>query len=483
MLRRTHSWPIRAIRVFHLLALFFVPLLACAQQPTIEEDFSYAAAVSASDPAQAMVFFERVKADKNSTPELRCRSTLQIGDCYRSLGCPVYAQKAYEELLDKYSMEFPQHVTAALLGLGEAARLVADDEQALSHFGKAFDNQHATEAQRVLACQRIVEIHTKAGKLAESESATRALLEHEISEVNRVSSLTRLATGYSEHGQLKDAIRIYKDLVKASENPTYQSGAWNNIATLHRELKEFEEAADAYREIISLSPIPNDAYRATLARFTPAQRLTYFTSYFPQLEAQKQIVATYLEAGDYDKAFQEAVTLSNLCRTVPEIYHIGTETVAWVLKAQDGNLVRANAYIAYQNEGPKGKDQKLGTADDLKSPITLPSEREQLAEVYVRRLAEIPPQTSNDHRLRGYFALFAGAPTQALKEFEAAYRKSPMDSPSIQRSVSDLAIAAAAIRGHADYAQSIYEFQQQGPAGPDGKLGTKDDLSNPLASK
>ena len=43
--------------------------------------------------------------------------------------------------------------------------------------------------------------------------------------------------------------------------------------------------------------------------------------------------------------------------------------VAVAIKAQDGDIARANQYLLFKKHGPKGKDGKPGTEDDLRDPL------------------------------------------------------------------------------------------------------------------
>ncbi|MFO7899950.1 MAG: hypothetical protein R6V58_12930 [Planctomycetota bacterium] len=156
--------------------------------------------------------------------------------------------------------------------------------------------------------------------------------------------------------------------------------------------------------------------------------------------------------------------------------------VATAIKAIDGHVMRANAYLRFQNTGPAGKDGTPGTQDDLAAPLAdvpleLPAERVAAIEKEMER-CEL---NYEGLRRRAYLLLSAGRCREGLDLMRRAYGLSDVDAKSLQRAISDVAVAIKAVDGHIFRANRYLVYQKYGKAGPDKTVGTEDDLTDPLA--
>lgn len=156
--------------------------------------------------------------------------------------------------------------------------------------------------------------------------------------------------------------------------------------------------------------------------------------------------------------------------------------VAHALRARDGHLVGGNLFRSYQTYGPAGPDRKLGTPDDIASPtgelkLTPQPELDRLFEA---ALAAQPP-TGNGHRNRAWIYLLWSKPEKALAAFKRAFAVCSLDARELGTAAQDIALGLKA-RDVTPIGMGAFAlFQRYGPAGPDRRAGTADDLKDPLA--
>jgi len=151
------------------------------------------------------------------------------------------------------------------------------------------------------------------------------------------------------------------------------------------------------------------------------------------------------------------------------------------LKALDGNLVRANAYMAFQKFGPAGPDGRTGTGDDLTDRMAnenLPP----LPPDVLKALETITADEGGDaaaYQLRGFGYLALGEYEKAFDQLRVAY---VMVEPGRNRVtiMENIAAAIKAFDGNAVRAKQYLLFQTNGAAGSDKKPGTADDLEDPF---
>ncbi len=77
----------------------------------------------------------------------------------------------------------------------------------------------------------------------------------------------------------------------------------------------------------------------------------------------------YLAWGKPGQAMEEMKTAYKLCPLTQRDLVRAITDIAVAIKAQDLDVFRANRYLMFQKYGPKGKDAKPGTKDDLTNPL------------------------------------------------------------------------------------------------------------------
>ena len=199
------------------------------------------------------------------------------------------------------------------------------------------------------------------------------------------------------------------------------------------------------------------------------------------VEAQSVRTRCLIDAGQADEALAAAKVAYAVAPNTEQEVTKAVDLVMLALKARYGTLAVANRYADFQAFGPNGKDGKTGTEDDLRDPladvhVSLPSEADAL---FKKTLDGLPSGLAG-LRTRGYLYLYWGKPDLALKEFAEQYRRSPMAQGEMTRAVDDLIVGLRAVTGHTLFGERFVDYQQFGPMGKDGKLGTGDDLADPV---
>ncbi|HUT36083.1 MAG TPA: hypothetical protein VNE39_21525 [Planctomycetota bacterium] len=215
------------------------------------------------------------------------------------------------------------------------------------------------------------------------------------------------------------------------------------------------------------------------------------------LKALERVVADYPELPDLwhgaqaaivdalrrQGKFAEALKAARICLDASadrSAIASSTLVIAEIFRSMDGHVGRANQMINFQRYGPDGEDGKPGTPDDLKDPLaglprpSYPDRERAFAEA--RKKAGDTAQAS---RYRALTHIYAGNPKEALKCYLDAFARSTGDDyKAIGQDM--IVIGARAVRGYAVGLKGFVDYVNCGPAGPDGKPGTADDLKNPF---
>jgi tetratricopeptide (TPR) repeat protein len=218
---------------------------------------------------------------------------------------------------------------------------------------------------------------------------------------------------------------------------------------------------------------PDDALRAYERVFTAHPQVTD-----QWYGVQRAMAGLLVKQGKFDEALKAART------SLAAAYDEGTiaenvRLIAEILKGLDKNVGRANAFIAFQRFGPAGEEGKPGAA--VKNPLegmpalSYPERDKAFAEA---RKAAGDDAKSMQFRAATY--LYSGHPKEALKCYMDAFARSTGDEMQ-QTGRTMILVGVRAVRGHAVGLEEFFNFVNYGPAGPDGKLGTADDLKDPFA--
>ena len=196
---------------------------------------------------------------------------------------------------------------------------------------------------------------------------------------------------------------------------------------------------------------------------------------------QKVLVAYLARAGDMKRALFEGRVLLRLCNDdqLPEALGL----VSNLLKQIDGNVSRANALLLFAKFGKAGPDGKLGTKDDFADPLrsVSPPDAAKRDAAFKAAMGQIPAKDWTDHVSKSLLYRLWDRPREALAELRTAFRQAPMEQGPMQQIMQATMQVLVQVTGDPGTADKYSAFQRFGPAGPDRKKGTDDDLEDPVA--
>ena len=143
-------------------------------------------------------------------------------------------------------------------------------------------------------------------------------------------------------------------------------------------------------------------------------------------------------------------------------------------------IANAKSFILH---GPSGPDGVAKTADDVASPWAGEFRAGALiGEGGTKLVRDALTRASKDDCIRrGWLLTWLDRRAHAAAEFEVAYRAADATTEAITRVVKPTGRSLVLWSGTLAAADQYVKWRQFGPEGPDGKSGTADDLSDPLA--
>jgi len=347
---------------------------------------------------------------------------------------------------------------AQAAGLSKASK----NEEALQLYQKVLKAYPEDQASALTALKGIASIQQT--KLKQDEAAIKTfqtiLEKFPGNAVECGTALSSIAAIYeAEDNLVKTVEHLEKACAKCPEHTSYR--AWlKDLGTIYQDQGDPDKAILRFRQIIAVDP--TDAANA-----------------FP---AQSAIVKTLLHAGKYREALGEAKIYFGLCSHNAKLCPTAMQLVAQCLKARDGHLFTGDAFYKYQKFGPLGEDKKPGTEDDLGNPLAAVSLYEDAprAELYGKAV-EQTPEDLQGFRRRGFYYLYLDEPVKALNEFRQAFEQCDMANAALEAAARDIVLAFNSKDAYVLAGEPWLAYQKHGQAGPDGKIGTPDDLKDPLA--
>ncbi len=370
-------------------------------------------------------------------------------------------------------------------GLDRAAELVkigADDKPAQAK-GELW------LARFLLRTQKLKECYDEAKKATELDPRDDKLVG------DALQLMADAAWNKGEMEKCLDASSRFLDPKYLSQRPEYELPEHLKRPGLClQRMQRHEEAAAHFLKVEKAMPTRRAAqdtcYLAARAAFDGGQHdaaLKAFERVFtdypeipdPWYGAQSGIVEALRKLGRFDEALKAA----RLCLdAAPERGAVAasTLTIAELLRAVDGHVARANQVINFQRFGPAGEDGKLGTADDLTDPLaSLPRPSYPDRERAFAEARKKAGDTAQASRYRALTWIYTGHPKEALQCFLDAFARSTGEDYRLLGQEL-IVIGARAVRGHAVGLKEFVDYVNFGPAGPDGKPGTADDLKDPF---
>jgi len=448
---------------------------------------------------EAVRLCEEIVADGRADPKEKQAAFVVLAEAHRR-------QEKWDEALkaaDRLRQAFPQDREAertALVLQADVYRQAKKDAEAVVVLRDLLQRQPDDKLAGAEARVRLARLLLSANKNDEAlAEATQAASLDPGDETRVAEALGHVAEAAWRLGDMDRAAAALKRLIESRALEKRDEWQRRDLQSRYgqalRRLKRFDEArayyaalekaqadrrqaADWGREAVDVA-IEEERWDDALKA---AERV--FTAYpdvpDPWPHVQRRIVDILVRKG----APEEALKAARICldaATDERGILDAARLVAETFRAADKDLGRANAFIHFQRLGPAGEDGKPGTADDLASPLEAlgyPSypERE-------RAFAEARKRAGDDARamrLRALTYLYTARPKEALRCFLDAFARCGTDE--FQAMGQDMIlIGARAVRGHPAGLDAFFDFVNFGPAGPDGKTGTADDLADPFA--
>ena len=447
---------------------------------------------------QAAQVCEEVIADPAATAGDKVRAFEVLIDALRRLDKSDDAAKAAERMRQAFPQDKAVQQKAVFLQ-ADIYREAKKDAQAQAVIQEFLKSQAEGPGAAADALRKVAEFHLKAKRYDECRQEAEKAVAADPQNAKNVSDALYLmvdaAAGADDQEKLLAALgRILDPKTLAGRESWQQRDLRSRYGQCLRRLKRYGEAAAHYAACEKAETEPRAAADWCIqaadtlveqGKYDEALRAVerVFTAY-PQATdawsgAQRRIVEILVKKGTYDEALRAVRVCmdgSNDEKSFADMVRLAAD----ILRAMDKNLGRANALINYHRYGPAGEDQKAGTDDDLKDPlagVAYPSypERE-------KAFAEARKQAGDDTRAMRYRAftwLYCGRPKEALRCFMDAFARASADE--IVLTANDMIlIGARSARGYAVGLDAFYHFVNCGPAGPDGKPGTADDLADPF---
>jgi tetratricopeptide (TPR) repeat protein len=393
----------------------------------------------------------------------RFRLLRQRAGCLARRGQFAVAAALNESLADQ--TKEPDEIVEAR---GAAAELYAtirqfDKAQAALHRLDAHAKSNAALAEAARAYQRVVEELLEAGRRKEALALCGSALQQlGARETYGVQNLLRrlIAATTDDEGELFDVVAALDGkaaLAVASDE------ALDQLAPIAARARRGDDLVKVCTHAMLARPFDESTARVCLGAIVDVR-----TRQGRLDEALAAARAAYAITG-----FESAST-TYFVRAVAIVAH--------ALRARDGHLVSGNAFRSYQAYGPNGPDRKPGTADDIANPLAglEPKPDPELDPLFQAALDRQPPTTTG-WRTRGWICLLWSKPKEALGAFKQAFAVCSLDSNALTRAAQDVALGLKALHGTPVGMDAFATFQRYGPAGPDRKEGTNDDLKDPLA--
>jgi len=316
----------------------------------------------------------------------------------------------------------------------------------------------------------IAQAYRTAEDPAGARAAYERLLEDDRSDTRRTYAYRGLAMLLLQQGDTAAAIGMYHKMADDVRiSPSYRVQAYGQIFELLRKANDYGPMIDLAYQLIAAHPsrvlasgykVYDELVDALITEGRVEEALSIAKAYFrlSQLSSERSGAAASRHT-----VSQQAILV-----------------VVRALKAREGGLRSANAFLNFVGHGPEGPDGKAGTKDDMPDPLAqfgLPKDekRDRLFAEAAKRLAADPEEL-------GYLYVCWDKPAEALRAFRTHYIEA-RSATDIQAAATQLARAMRAVGCTEAEVDAFFDFQNHGPAGPDGKPKTKDDLKDPILER
>ena len=415
-----------------------------------------------STRAKAIASYETFLTSKHPDPLRNAQAVLSLGRLYQAAAKPAEAAARYQAFL----AQFPDDVRGcaeALAALGVLAVEQKEPARAYATYGTLKKRYPwAVEARRGLLLAIAQAFRTADDREAAIEVHEKLLADLPAADPRRVQVYTGLAMLHAQAKDTDAAVATYRRMAAdPGVTGSYRSSAYRQLFALRR-------TSGDHAAIVSL------AYEVVAAQPSAAMQSGNVFG---------ELVNALINEGRVDEALGMAKACYHLSGITPAAYSSSSSrqeaifAVVRAVKAKEGSLVSANAFIAYIEQGPNGADGHAGTKDDRKDPLAafhLPPEpgRDRMFAEAAKRFITQPKEL-------GYLYVCWDRPADALRAFRRHYLATS-ETTSLQAAATQLARVMRALGRPESEVTAFFDFQNYGPNGKDGKPKTKDDLKDPI---
>lgn len=353
---------------------------------------------------------ERIAA---KDPEWACNVSCELADWQAGRGAFDKASALLAAVVDganRYAE--PQRQAAASRAATILAQKKDAPEEAVAYLAGLLDSTFSTNAAPVafsaLASQAADLCRTRLGRPAEAEALSRRILAlgPDVSVRDFCQAADRIASILSDRGDAAGAADAI--LVAIDRSVMQQGGAARRLVDLGASSEQLERGVALLRARMSEPPRSADEFRGRAERVQP------------------ELVALLLALGRSEEAFAEARVLAFLASD--QAYPGAAEQVARVLKALDGNLGRANDWLAFQSTA-------VTNAAEASAPVLLsiPAASDAVRAAAAKALAGEPVPGDWTARLaRSRYLLWLDRPAEATEMAASAFAVCPLQDNDLQ---------------------------------------------------
>lgn len=187
-------------------------------------------------------------------------------------------------------------------------------------------------------------------------------------------------------------------------------------------------------------------------------------------KGQPEIVELLLALGKAEEAVAECrvFALGASDRAYPQ----AIELAARCLKTLDGHLGRANALLDFHGKNPPA----AGTRNPL---FEFPALTDAVREEALARTAT-PASDWTGWINRAAYLSWLDRPVESMDAARSAFACCPMTSNTLQACANAVTRPLLVATRNPETAQKVADYLLTGPAGPDGAVGTTDDMADPF---
>ena len=404
----------------------------------------------------ALAELEKLQVELPEDKDALARATLLSGDVLRAAGKFAPAVAAYQ----KVAKTWPDQSDKAADALLRAADVLAADLKklddalvVLAQVEKDFASQTVLAADSVrraaAACEAANDPLKAAGFYAAAAEKHAAAFDDKTRAGLFAKAVECLVKAQKLPEAQTQAAKAEKSLDAVASRAPFALKLVEMLAAQ----KKYPEARAAAETAICAYPLEMDVCQAAQAAAVESLRAE---SKFDEALGAARIL--------YDGAGSEA--------TIKAAAYV----VAQAFRSVDGNLARANEFLAFQRFGQAGPDAKPGTPDDLavnhlaavKYPPADPARDKRFADALAAY-----PASYEGYRAKAILNIYWGKPKEAAQMFRLAFKSCP--EANVPQAAAELVmIGMKAYTASFAGLDKIFEFISYGPKGKAGTASLPD---------